>query len=294
MYDQIASNKRRTVFLFMIVIVLYALVGWALAQVYNNQLFLVLALVVSSVQVWLSYYYSDKVALFSVGAKGPIKKSEAPAVYRAVENMAITAGVPMPKVYLIPTGGMNALATGRDPKHASIAITTGLADQLSKSELEGVVAHEMSHIKNRDILVMTVTVILIGALSILSNIFMRSLWWGGGRRDNNDNGGGNILAIVGIALIVLAPIIGLFIQLAISRKREYLADASGALLTRYPEGLARALEKIANDKRPMETASSATAHLFIANPFKSSGMTNLFSTHPPIKDRIKCLRAMVK
>lgn len=293
MYNQISSNKRRTILLFIIVIALYALVGWALAQVYGNQLFFVLAIIISLFQALISYYYADKIALFATGAKGPIKKHDAPEIYRAVENTAITAGLPMPRVYVIPTPALNAFATGRDPKHASVAITTGLAERLEKPELEGVIAHEMSHIKNRDILVMTVVVVLIGALSILSNIFMRSLWWGGGRRDN-ENSGGNALAIVGIVLIILAPIIGMLIQLAISRRREYLADASGALLTRYPEGLARALEKISTDKQPLETASSATAHLFISNPFKGSSISNLFSTHPPVKDRIHRLRNMIK
>ena len=294
MYNQIASNKRRTVLLFIVIITLYALVGWALAQVYGNQLFFVLAIVISLIQAVVSYYYADKIALFATGAKGPLKKSDAPETYRAVQNMAITAGVPMPKVYLIPSPALNAFATGRDTKHSSIAVTAGLAERLDKTELEGVISHELSHVKNRDILVMTVVVVLIGALGILSNIFLRSMWWGGGRRDNNEGGGGNILAIVGVVLIILAPIIGMLIQLAVSRRREYLADASGALLTRYPEGLARALEKISADKHPLETASSATAHLFIANPFKASSFANLFSTHPPVKDRIRKLRSMIK
>ncbi len=293
MYNQIASNKRRTALLFVIVIALYALVGWALAQVYGNQLFFVLAIGISIFQALVSYYYADKIALFATGAKGPLKKDDAPEIFRAVENTAITAGVPMPRVYVIPTDALNAFATGRDPRHASVAITTGLAERLEKSELVGVIAHEMSHIKNRDILVMTVVVVLIGALGILSNIFLRSLWWGGGRREN-ENSGGNALAVVGIVLIILAPFIGMLIQLAISRRREYLADASGALLTRYPEGLARALEKISADKRPLETASSATAHLFISNPLKVSSFANLFSTHPPAKDRIRKLREMIK
>ena len=294
MYNQITSNKRRTVLLFIVIITLYALVGWALAQVYGNQLFFLLAIVISLIQAVVSYYYADKIALFATGAKGPLKKSDAPEVYRAVENLSITAGVPMLKVYIIPSPALNAFATGRDTKHSSIAVTAGLAERLDKTELEGVISHELSHVKNRDILVMTVVVVLIGALGILSNIFLRSMWWGGGRRDNNEGGGGNILAIVGVVLIILAPIIGMLIQLAVSRRREYLADASGALLTRYPEGLARALEKISADKHPLETASSATAHLFIANPFKASSFANLFSTHPPVKDRIRKLRSMIK
>jgi heat shock protein HtpX len=230
------------------------------------------------------------VALWSAGAQ-LIEKNDNPYVYRIVENLCITAGVPTPKVYIIPSEAINAFATGRDPKHSSIAVTVGAVNKLENEELEGVIAHELSHVKNYDIRLMTIVVVLVGAISILANMFFRGSMFGG---KSDDNKGNNVLMIVGVILIILSPIIAQLIQLAISRRREYLADASGSLLTRYPEGLARALEKIANDKNVLDQASSATAHLFIANPLKNSGrlLANAFSTHPPIEDRIKKLKEM--
>lgn len=243
-----------------------------------------------------SYFYSDKIVLATSGAK-QIAKSDSPELFRIVENLSIGAGIPMPKVHVINDSAPNAFATGRDPKHASIAVTTGLMERLSQIELEGVIAHELSHVKNFDTRLLAVTAVLVGFIALLTDIFMRNLFWGGmGRRDNEDSRSNAIFLVVGIVLAILAPIVASLIQLAVSRKREFLADASGALLTRYPEGLASALEKIAADPKPLKTASNATAHLYIVNPFKGKKIqgffTGLFNTHPPAEERIKILREM--
>lgn len=287
MYNQIDSNKRRTVLLIGLFLIFVIGVGWVFAQVYNSPIILVVAVIFSLVQALISYYYSDKIALFTAGAR-EAKESDFHQLHNLVENLAITAGLPKPKIYVIGDPSPNAFATGRDPNHAVIAVTTGLLEKLDKKELEGVIAHELSHVGNYDIRLMTVVVVLVGSIALLSHWFMRSLWFRG--RDDRENG--NILMIVGIVFAILAPVAATLIQLAISRKREYLADASGALLTRYPEGLADALEIIANDKQPLQDANQATAHLYISNPFKGKNISNLFSTHPPIEDRIKKLRAM--
>jgi len=211
-------------------------------------------------------------------------------LHRLVENLSITAGIPKPKIFLIDDSAPNAFATGRDPKHAAIAVTSGLLEKLNKNELEGVLAHELSHIGNYDIRLMTIVVVLYGIIALVSDFFLRSLWFRGRDRDSQ---GQAIFMLIGIVLAILAPIAALLIQLAISRKREYLADASGALLTRYPEGLASALEKISRDHEPLEVANRATAHLYITNPFKGQSITTLFSTHPPAEDRIKKLEEMI-
>ena len=253
----------------------------------------VVAFVFSMFMTWLSFYHSDKIALKSTGAK-EIEKNDNPYVYRMVENLCITAGIPTPRVHIIDSPALNAFATGRDPEHASIALTTGIISALENEELEGVIAHELAHVKNYDIRVMTVVVVLVGMISLLANMFFRARLFGFGGRDNNNNNGqlSSILAIVGIVLLIISPIIAEIIKLAISRKREFLADASGSLLTRYPEGLARALEKISQSNIPMQNANTATAHLFISNPFKSSKIKSIFSTHPPIAERISKLRGM--
>ena len=293
MYNQIDSNKRKTVFLIAIFIAIILAIGYFLGYYlqYGSGM-VVIALIISLGMTLISYYSGDKIALMSTGAK-EIQKADNPYVYRLVENLCLTAGTPVPKVYLINSPALNAFATGRDPKHASIALTTGIVEALENEELEGVIAHELSHIKNYDIRVMMIVVVLVGAIALLSDMFFRARFLGG-KRDNDKSGGqlGTIIMLVGIALVILSPIIAELIKLAISRKREYLADASGALLTRYPEGLARALEKISKSSTPMAHASSATAHLFIANPFKSKSFSSLFSTHPPVEDRIKQLREM--
>lgn len=266
-------------------------VGWVMSQYFGDRAILYVALAFSLVGNIGAYWFSDKVAIASAGAK-PADESEYRELHRIVENLSITAGLPKPRVYIIQDQAPNAFATGRDPKHAAIAVTTGLLDMLDRSELEGVIAHELSHVGNRDILVMTVAVVLVGFVSVLADIALRaSLWGGGGERDKRE--GGAIIAILALFAMILAPIAAQLIQLAISRKREFLADASGALLTRYPEGLASALEKIGSYQAPMRRASTATAHLFISNPFGAHAMgrhvANLFSTHPPIQARVAAL-----
>ncbi len=258
-------------------------------------------LIISGIMNWVSYYYSDKIVLTMSGAH-PADKHEHRDLIESVENLSIASGLPMPKVYVVNDPAPNAFATGRDPQHAAVCATTGILEKLSKSELEGVIGHELSHVKNYDTRLMGVVSILAGSIVIFADFFMRSLWWGGlgGRDRDRDNGNSNgLFLIIGLVAAILAPIAATLIQLAISRRREYLADADGALLTRYPEGLARALEKIAGDRNVLKHASNATAHLYIENPFKTdagkkttSFMANLFSTHPPIEERIKILRSM--
>lgn len=293
MYNAIAANKTRTLLLFVVVFGLVSGIGYLFSVAYNNPIIFYIAITLAAVQSWVAYFMSDQIALATSGAKPTSEKTE-PTYWHLVENLTITAGLPMPKLYIIEDQAINAFATGRDPKHAALAVTRGALDRLEKVELEGVLAHELSHVQNRDILVMTVAVTLIGVVSILANFMLRMAWFGGGRRRDNE-GGSPLIAILAILAALFAPLIGTLIQLAISRRREYLADASGALLTRYPDGLADALEKIANDRQQLRTASNATAHLFIANPFKATvGQTaaNLFSTHPPVQDRIRRLREM--
>ncbi|MEI6040560.1 MAG: zinc metalloprotease HtpX [Candidatus Berkelbacteria bacterium] len=303
MYKQIDSNKSKTVWLMFFFLVFVIGLGYFLSWYFNNQFILVIAVVISVVQALVSYYSSDKIALAISQAQEVPRKEPYLEIHRLVENLAITAGIPKPKIFIINDTAPNAFATGRDPEHASIALTAGLLDKLDKSELEGVIAHEMSHIGNYDIRLMTMVVVLVGLISLLADFFLRWTWFGGGRKsDNNSDNGGQlqtILMIIGLVLVILSPIIATMIQLAVSRKREYLADATGALLTRYPEGLASALEKISADQEPLEVANKATAHLYIASPLKTDtdeqkgGWTNLFETHPPIADRIKKLRAMI-
>lgn len=275
----------------IIFIAIVLLLGWVIGE-YTGYGYgsIVFAGIISLVMAMGSYYAGDKMALSVSGAKGPIKKEDSPYVYRMVENLAITAGFSMPKIYVIADAAPNAFACGRDPKHASIALTTGIIERLENEELEGVIAHELSHVKNYDIRLMTIVVVLVGIISILAQWFFRFRFIGG--RDNSDNrGAGPVIALLGILMIVISPIIAELIKLAISRKREFLADASGALLTRYPEGLARALEKISSYTAPMKSANSGTAHLFISNPFGKK-VAGLFSTHPPVEERIKVLRSM--
>jgi len=305
MYKQIDSNKFRTSLLIFVFIIFVIGVGYILSWYFNNQLILVIAVIVALVQSLVSYYYSDSIALAVSGAQEVARKEPFLELHRLVENLSITAGLPKPRIYLINDSAPNAFATGRDPQHAALAVTTGLMDKLNKTELEGVVAHEMSHIGNYDIRLMTVVVVLVGVVALLSDFFMRWTWFGGGRRNNDSNseGGGQlqaIILIVAIVLAILAPIIATMIQLAISRKREFLADASGALLTRYPEGLASALEKISKDREPLEVANKATAHLYISSPFKDKDdeggrgwLAGMFETHPPVEERVKRLREMI-
>ncbi len=275
--------------LFIAVIVA---LGLAFGTVYNSPNILYFAIVFSILfNIW-GYWNSDKVALSIAHAK-PIDAAHNPAhleLQRIVENLSIAAGLPPPKLYIVEDPAPNAFATGRNKTHASIAVTSGLLEIMDKSELEGVLAHELSHVGNRDILLSTIVVVLVGLVSLASNFFLRTRFLGGGRDDNK--GGNVIILILSIVFIILSPIVATIIQLAISRKREFLADATGALITRYPEGLASALQKLENYNQPLKNASTATAHMYISNPFGArayQGLQKLFMTHPPIKDRIKAL-----
>ena len=291
LYTHKDRNIRKTFLLFTTFLIVVIGLGWVFAQAYGDPSILYIAVLFSIAMSFTSYWYSDKIVLAMHRAR-PVTMENSPELYRIVENLAITAGLPMPRVYVVPETAPNAFATGRDPKHAVVAVTEGLLNRLDRSELEGVLAHELSHIGNRDMLVGTVAVVLVGFISILSDMFLRSQFWGGGRSRSN-NRGGNILVLAGLALAILAPVAATLIQLAISRKREFLADASGALLTRYPEGLAKALEKISADPAEMSTANNTTAHLWLAAPFKGkSALHKMFLTHPPVADRIKALREM--
>lgn len=288
MYNQIDSNKRKTRILMALFFAFVIGIGFLFEQMGYGYGAVVIAVVISFFMSWLSYYHSDKIALRSSGAR-EISQKDNPYLYRMVENLCIASGMPMPKVHIIDSPALNAFATGRDPEHASIAVTTGLLGALENEELEGVIAHELSHVKNYDIRVMTIVIVLVGSIALLSDMFFRMSLFGGKRENKNTH---PAFIIIGIVLLILSPLIAELIKLAISRKREYLADASGALLTRYPEGLARALEKIAASEVPFQKANSATAHLFISNPFKGKKLKNMFSTHPPIEERIKKLRGM--
>lgn len=293
MYSQITSNKRKTVGLMMIFIAAILVLGSLFGRISGNGYSgLIFAVMISFGMTLFSYYAGDKVALASSGAQ-EIKKTDNPYLFRMVENLCITSGMPTPKVHIIPDSAINAFATGRDPKHASIAVTEGAIQKLQNEELEGIIAHELSHIKNYDIRLMTIIIVLIGIIVLMADWLLRFNFFH--KNDERENGNlGAFIAIAGIILALLSPIFAELIKLAVSRKREYLADASGALLTRYPEGLASALEKIATDGRPMKSASAATAHLFISNPFGKGKklFSNLFSTHPPINERIAELRKM--
>ena len=292
MYKEIDSNKHKSILLIVIFCAFILFIGWIVSKYTSiGSVGLVIAGFFAFFTTLFGYYSGDKMALWSSGAQ-PLNKSENPYVYRMVENLCITAGLPTPKIYIINDSSPNAFATGRDPNHASIALTTGIIQKLENQELEGVIAHELSHVKNYDIRLMTLVIVLVGLINILARLVFQTGFSGNRDRSDRDNGS-SIFLIVGIVLIVLSPIIAQLIKLAVSRKREYLADASGALLTRYPEGLASALEKISQDKQPLKRAEAATAHLYIANPFgQNSLMANLFSTHPPIQKRIEALRKM--
>jgi heat shock protein HtpX len=285
-YTQQTKNTRRTWLLMSVFLVVIISLGYFISYYYNSPGILYVAIIFSLLMNVTSYWWSDKIVLSMAGAK-EAKHDEYTELYHIVENLSITAGLPMPKVYIMTDASPNAFATGRNKDHAVVAVTTGLLQILNKNELEGVIAHELSHIGNKDILLSTVVVVLVGFVSILANMVMR----GGLRGRDNDSKGNNIFAIIGLILVILSPIFTKLIQLAISRKREFLADASAVLLTRYPEGLAGALQKISGANIPMQKANNATAHLFIANPFGGAGkkVSSLFSTHPPVEERIKAL-----
>ncbi len=297
-YDRVGQNRRNTFFLLVLFVALVAgtaiAVGIILGMPYPYAPVLIIPVLIFAI---FSYYSSSRVALVISQAR-PVTKEQEPELYRIVENLCIGSGLPMPEVYVIDDGSPNAFATGRDPQHAAIAVTTGLLEKLDKLELEGVIAHELSHIGNYDIRVMTIVVVLVGLVALMADFALRLTFFGAGRRrSSRGRGGGSaVLIIYAIALLgaILAPIAAQMIRFAISRQREYLADASAALLTRYPEGLARALEKISADPDPLEVANKATAHLYINNPLHEhkSFLNNLFTTHPPIAERVRLLRAM--
>jgi len=289
LYTNQDSNIRKTWILMTIFLVVVIFVGWAFSFILDNPAILYFAVILSVLMNVFSYWYSDKIVLKMSGAK-PVTREEHMELWNVVENLSITAGLPMPKVYTIEEQAPNAFATGRDKEHATIAVTTGLLRMLDQTELEGVIAHELSHIGNRDILISTIIVVLVGFVTLLSDFFLRWSFYGGGNRDGRLQ---LVMMIAGIVLAILAPLVAVLIQLAISRKREFLADASGALLTRYPKGLASALEKISANPAQMKRANHATAHLYIANPFKGRKavgfLGKLFMTHPPVEDRTRAL-----
>lgn len=292
-YNSISSNKWKTwaVMLLFVVFITTLVYVFSKALGFGDLSIVGIALILSGIMSIGSYYYSDKLVLATTGAR-EIKKSDFPDYFRTVENLCIGAGLPTPKIYVVDDPSPNAFATGRDPKHAVVCATTGLLNMMTEAELEGVIAHELSHIKNYDVRLMGVVAILVGFIAIISDLFLRISFFS----DRDDNRGSAIFLIVALIFAILSPLAATLIQLAVSRKREFLADASGALLTRYPEGLASALEKLHRDKTAPRTASNATAHLYIENPFDNKRVKNfftgLFNTHPPLEERIKILRSM--
>jgi heat shock protein HtpX len=287
LYNQSAHNIRLTWIYITLFFVVVIAVGYVFAGAFQNSLILYIAVGFSIFTSVLSYWFSDSIVLKMNNAK-ELSLADGKEIYRMVENLSIASGMPMPKVYLAEDSALNAFATGRNPEHGVICLTTGIVNRLEKIELEGVIAHELSHIKNRDTLISTVVVVLVGFIALLADWFRTSLMFGGHRDSDNKN---PIFFILAIVLSILAPLAALLIQLAVSRRREFLADASGATLTRYPEGLANALEKISSDPTPLRAANRATAHLYIANPFKSAKVAKLFMTHPPMEERVAVLRA---
>ena len=292
LYTLQESNVRKTFLLITIFLLFIIFLGWLFSYIFDNSFILIGAVIFSVVTSFSSYWYSDKLVL-SLARAQPIEKKDNPELYRIVENLCITAGLPLPKIYIINEEQPNAFATGRNPEHGVVVVTKGLLEKLERSELEGVIAHELSHIKNRDTLLQTVVVVLVGIVAIVSDWLLRSTFWGGYRRKREQ---GPWIMLLALLSAIFAPLIATIIRLAISRKREFLADASGALLTRYPEGLARALEKISQDTHPLKTANNSTAHLYIVSPFRGKErkgfLRKLFSTHPPVEERIKALRGM--
>lgn len=293
-YTYKESNIRKTWFYITFFLTFVIFLGWLVSYIFENQAILWISVILAFVMNFFSYWYSDKVVLTLSQAR-EIKKEDMPELYRIVENLSITAGLPLPKIYLIEESQPNAFATGRNEKNAVIAVTRGLLEKLERAELEGVMAHELAHIGNKDTLLSTIVVVLVGIVALISDLFLRMYLPAAWRRDSR--GSSNlILMIIGLVAIILAPLAATLIKLAISRKREFLADASGALLTRYPEGLCRALQKISQSSDPLRTANNATAHLYIINPFrgkeKSYWFHKLFMTHPPVQERIKALRGM--
>lgn len=301
LYQESDSNKLRTVFLMSGFFIFFIAVGYAAAWYFNDSIILWIAVIFSVVSSFVSYWWSDKIILQMAQAK-LIDRDNGKEIYRLVENLCITAGLPLPKIYLIEDSSPNAFATGRNPEHSAIALTSGLLARLEKAELEGVIAHELSHIGNRDILISTVATVLVGTIAILSDMAFRSMFWGNRSRSDNDSNSGNAAIIkfgIFLVLMILAPLSAKLLSLAVSRRREFLADSSAGLLTRYPEGLARALEKISAVPQNLKKANAATAHMYIVAPLqsdknknKSSVFKKLFMTHPPVAERVARLRGV--
>ena len=297
MYTSISANKRNSFFITIAITAFLIVLGYLIGTYWGSgyagvAISFLLALIMS-----LAAYYSGDKMVLAISRAKRIEKRDYPQLFNVIEELSVAGGLPMPAIYVIDDTAPNAFATGRNPQHASVAITTGLMQKLNRDELQGVMAHELSHVGNRDILYATMVGVLVGSIAMISDFFLRSFFWSGGRRRRSDEKGGGIgaiLVIVAIVLAILAPICAKLLQLAVSRQREYLADASAAMLTRYPEGLASALEKIAGDKEVLEVANRATQHLYIVNPIKpfEKRASSLFSTHPPIGERITRLRAM--
>ncbi|HEX8098860.1 MAG TPA: M48 family metallopeptidase [Actinomycetota bacterium] len=300
MYEEIARNKRRTVFLIIGALIFAAGLGYLFGRLMGIGIVgLVIALLIAAGMSYSSYRYGDRLVLAASRAR-KVTHDEQPRLHNIVEGLALAAGLPKPEVYVIPERAPNAFATGRDPAHSSIAVTQGLLDTMNRIELEGVIGHEMSHVKDRDILVGTIVATLVGSVVLIAEFMLRWFWWGGGRggrRGADGESGFAVLALVGLVLAVVTPFFAQIIKLSVSRRREYLADAEGAMLTRYPPGLAAALRKIAADKTPMRVTNNATAHLWLNQPSRTPGeghhwFESLFSTHPPIEDRIRILEEM--
>lgn len=296
MFEEVRGNKIKSVALIVLFLFLVAALGLVVGLFYGSLVFgIALTTIAGLVYVLIVYNSGDQMILTMTGAK-PVTKKEYPYLYHTLEGLSIAAGIPTPKAYVIEDSALNAFATGKDPEHASVTVTTGLLEKMNRQELEGVVAHEMSHVKNYDIRFMMLAVVLVGLVTLLSDFILRSFLWSGHKRDNR--GGGNIqivFILIGLLFAILAPVIGYLIKMAVSRKREFMADANAAILTRYPPGLASALEKIKKDPDPLvDKANKATAHLFISTPFRKehSFVTNIFATHPPIEERIKRLKEM--
>lgn len=296
-YTEISKNKTYSVLLIFVFLIVIIGLGFVFAQAYRAPQILIFAVIFSTVSALISYFFSDSITLALSKAK-PVDRQSHQELYRMVENLTIAAGLPMPRVFIIDDTAPNAFATGRDPKHAIVVFTTGILQKLTRTELEGVTAHELSHIGNYDIRFMTLVVVLVGIVTLLADWFLRVSFFGRSR-DNDNNSANGLFIIIGIVLAILSPIIATLIKLAVSRRREYLADASGALLTRYPTALASALEKISADREPLEAANKATAHLYIVNPLKAHAgkdsvgwFANLFNTHPPMQERVRRLREM--
>lgn len=301
-YQHKEANIRKTWLLITLFLIIVIGLGYLFAQIFKNPNILIGAVVFSFLWSFISYWFSDKIVLAVSHAK-PIEKKDNPELYRIVENLCITAGLPLPRIYIIEEAQPNAFATGRDPRHAAVAVTAGILERLNKTELEGVLAHELSHIGNRDILVSSVVVVLVGTVAMLSDWFLRWSFFAGHNRDQRGGGLGGIFVLAGILLSIITPLVATLVQLAVSRKREFLADASGVLLTRYPDGLASALEKISKYPHSAQNVTPVTNHLYIESPHRDEEkyfkeekephwLAKLFMTHPPVRERIRILKGM--